>query len=173
MLEDGSTWVAVGRIVRPHGIYGGLVVESWTDFPERFAPEKILYLRNAAGTVEPVQIDAVRFHRGRYVLHLKGLDTVEAVEPLRGQEFCVRPDDVPERPSGYFFHHELEGCAVLSTSGQVLGTVKGLAEAAGQPLLEVETPAGLRDVPFRHPIIVLVDLPSRSVVVDPPQGLLN
>jgi len=51
--------------------------------------------------------------------------------------------------------------------------VKELADVGGRPLLVVETPRGVRDVPFAHPIVVSVDVAQKRIVLDPPPGLLD
>ena len=77
------------------------------------------------------------------------------------------------RPAGYVYHFDVEGCRAVDRSGRELGLVTGLTEAGGRSLLEVRTPSGERDVPFVEPIVVSVDLASRTVVLDPPAGLLD
>ena len=192
--------MAVGRVLRPHGLSGEVVVESLTDFPERFSPGKVLQARFAEGTgfaVREVRVKASRPHAGRLLLVLESTDCNDSLdcpdsidspgspgspgslagssgaEALRGADLCVLPGDDPPRPPGYWFGFELEGLPVVDRAGRALGRVRELTEAGGRSLLVVQTPRGPRDVPFCEPIVVAVDPPGNGVVLDPPRGLLD
>ena len=168
--------------MRTHGLSGELVVESLTDFPERFSPGKVLQARFPGGSdrevprVREVRVKASRPHSGRFLVLFDGVNGIEGEEgadALRGADLCVLPGDEPPRPPGYWFGFELEGLSVLDRSGRELGRVRGLSEAGGRALLVVQTPRGPRDVPFCEPIVVSVDPSRRCLVLDPPRGLLD
>jgi 16S rRNA processing protein RimM len=165
--------IAIGRVVRPHGLAGEVAVEIWTDFPERFVPGLSVTLRSDAGETRPGVVATVRPHKGRMLIRFEGVDGPEAADALRGLDLVVPAGDVPPRPEGYVFHHEVQGCTVVDREGSPLGTVRDLTAASAGPLLEIETPLGLRDVPFVRPIVVEVDLAARRIVLDPPKGLLD
>lgn len=172
-LEDAIRLVAIGRVIRPHGLLGEVSVEILTDFPGRYQPGLELLLRGPDGDVAPARVDAVRPHGGRLLVRFAGIVSVEAADELRGLDLCVRPEDAPERPPGYVFHYEVEGCTVVDRDGHELGHAVDLAASGGATLLVVSTPHGPRDVPFTHPIVVSVDLAARRIVLDPPRGLLD
>ena len=94
-------------------------------------------------------------------------------ETLRGAELSVSAGDVAPRPPGFVYHWEIEGAEVFDERGSRLGRVAELQDAAGRPLLVVETPRGLRDVPFARPIVVTVDMAGKRIVLAPPPGLLD
>jgi 16S rRNA processing protein RimM len=165
--------VAVGRVVRPHGIRGEAVIELLTDFPERVRPGRTLGARSPSGVLEMIRVASVRPHAARLLLRFEGLETPEAVARFRGFDLCAVPGDEPERPEGFVFHHEAAGLAAVAADGRVLGTVRDLVDVAGRPLLVLATPRGVREVPFTWPLVVSVDLAARRVVLDPPEGLLD
>ncbi len=165
--------VAVGRVIRPHGLRGEAAVEVLTDFPERFAAGRELLLRNAAGEVRSIRIASVRPHAGRYLLRFEGIETSGEVECLRDADLCASPGDEPERPEGFVFHHEAAGLRAFAADGRSLGTVRDLVDVAGRPLLVLATPRGEREVPFTRPFVVSVDLKGRRIVLDLPAGLLD
>lgn len=165
--------IAIGRVLRPHGLAGEVVVESWTDVPERFTPGLEVLLRGPRGE-RAARIEEVRPHQGRFLVLFEGTASPEAAEALRDLElyipFAMADAD---RPDGYFFHFELEGMDVVDRAGASLGVVESLVDVAGRPLLAVLTPRGTREVPFVAPIVVSVDGAARRVVLDPPAGLLD
>ena len=74
----------VGRIARAHGNRGQVIVDPATDFPEeRFKPGSVLHIRRGDAT-ESLTIESVRFHRGRPIIGLAGIDTMDAAEALAG-----------------------------------------------------------------------------------------
>ena len=165
--------MAVGRVVRPHGVRGEASVELLTDFPGRVAPGRRLAARSPSGVLETVFVASVRPHAARLLVRFEGLETPEAVGRLRGFDLCALPGDEPERPEGFVFRHEAAGLEAVAPDGRTLGTVKDLIDVAGRALLVLATPRGDREVPFSRPIVVRVDLEGRCVVLDPPAGLLD
>lgn len=130
--------VTVGRIVKPHGIRGELVVLPLSDVPDRFAVGTELDLDGRAVTVS-----GVREHQGRLLVRLDGVLDRTAAELLRGRELTAPPVDVDELE--HYLVSELIGARVAAADGTGLGTVRSLIElpaAAGYDLLEVGRPDG-------------------------------
>lgn len=165
--------IVIGRVLKPHGLKGEVVVEVLTDFPERFLEGLIVRLSGGSREAREMRIAAVRPHQRRVLLTFEGISDVSTAESLRNAELSVNAQDVAPRPDGYVYHWEIEGAVVVDTAGKPLGRVAELADAAGRPLLVVATPGGARDVPFARPIVVSVDVPGKRVVLDPPPGLLD
>jgi len=165
--------VAVGRVVKPHGLRGEVVVTPLTDFPERFRPGLEVALRDAAGAARAARVGSVRTHLGRLLVRFDGVDGPEAAGALRDLDVCALPGDVPARPEGFVFHHEVEGCVAVDRAGSRLGTARDLLDVAGRPILVLVTPRGDREVPFTRPLVVSVDVAAKLIVLDLPPGLLE
>ncbi len=165
--------VVIGRVVKPHGLKGEVVVQVLTDFPGRFFEGLKVTLSGAGASSQEGRISGVRSQRDRLLVTFEGISDVDAAEKLRNVELSVSTTDVVPRPEGYVYHWEIEGAAVVDASGRTLGRVLELADAGGRPLLVLETPRGPRDVPFARPIVVSVDVAGRRIVLDPPHGLLD
>jgi 16S rRNA processing protein RimM len=165
--------IAIGRVVKPHGLSGEVVVEALTDFPERFSEGLRVLLSGGAREAREVRIVAVRPHLGRVLLTFEEISDVSAAEEIRNAELSVSAADVAPRPEGFVYHWEIEGADVVDAKGVPLGRVSELADAGGRPLLVVETARGPRDVPFSRPIVVSVDVAARRIILDPPPGLLD
>jgi hypothetical protein len=75
-MPDWDAMAVVGRVARPHGIRGQVIVNPETDFPEeRFHPGAELFV-NRAGRAEPITITTVRFQQQRPVIGLRGAFTI-------------------------------------------------------------------------------------------------
>ena len=171
-----SAWddmVLVGRIARAHGSRGQVIVDPATDFPdERFKSGSVLHIRRG-DTVEDVTVETIRFHRGRPIIGLAGIDTMNAAETLAGLELRVGVDALQPLPAGSYYHHDLIGCAVETTSGNKIGEVRGVEGDGASSRLIVEGANGHMLIPMVEGICVTIDIAGRRIVVEPPEGLLD
>ena len=168
--------VTVGRIGRPHGIRGDVVVGVRTDEPElRFAVGSRLDTDPAG--VGPLTVKAVRWQSGELIVRFDGIRDRTAATELRGTWLSVdsgtlAPPDDPDE----FCDHELIGLCVRTAEGNAVGVVTDVLHH-GQDLLAVRpaagAPAGEILVPFVKAIVTDVDVASGVLVIDPPPGLLN
>jgi 16S rRNA processing protein RimM len=112
--------LAVGRIIRPHGVRGGLLLEPYSELVTAVSVGMRVFLGDArmAATVS-----GLRRHGDRYLLELKGCATREAAESWRSAEVRVAAEQVEALPPGTYFHWQILGLTVLTDEGQVLGQV--------------------------------------------------
>ena len=171
--------IVVGRIARAHGNRGQVIANVETDLPDRrFRQGNALHVQ-VDGGLRTLRIAAARFHAGRPVLTLAGVETMDQAEALAGLELRVPESELPPLPPGSFFHHALTGCAVRTVAGADVGTVAAVGGAAGAHRLLVrrtgdpDGATGEIDVPLAAAICVEVDPERRLIVVDPPEGLLE
>jgi 16S rRNA processing protein RimM len=165
--------VLVGRIARPHGIRGQVVVNPETDFVEdRFVPGATMWTRTADGE-ETLTISAARVQNGRPVVGFDGFSSIEDVERLAGLELRVPEESLQSLGAGVYYQHQLVGCSVRTLQGNRVGDVVRVDAGAGGSLLVVKGERGEVLVPFAQHICVEIDVASRQIVVDPPEGLLE
>ena len=172
-MADWDDMVVVGRIARPHGLRGQLVVSPDTDFvAERFRVGGALWTRSAGGE-ETLIITSARVQNGRPVVAFEGLDSIEAVERLVGQELRIPEALLQPLQSGRYYEHQLVGCIVEMAEGHRIGTVARVESGPGGSRLVVLGQRGEILVPFVPHICVDVDLEGKRVQIDPPEGLVE
>jgi 16S rRNA processing protein RimM len=170
----------VGRIVRPHGLRGEVIVAVRTDEPERrFVVGARLVTGDDpdAGRTGPAElvIEVVREHLGRLIVTFTGVHDRNAAEDLRGVLLWVdgavlTPPDDPDE----FHDHQLVGLTAVTPDGVPLGEVARIDHAPAADLLVLRrATGGTALVPFVKAIVPEVDLAGGRVVVDPPEGLLD
>ena len=165
--------VLVGRIARAHGNRGQVIVDPATDFPEeRFKAGAVVHIRRG-DAAEPVTIESVRFHRGRPIIGLGGIDTMDAAEALAGVELRIGDAALQPLPAGSYYHHDLIGCLVETPAGETIGRVTSVEGDAAGSRLVVRTQNGEALIPMAEGIWKSVDLAARKIVVEPPEGLLE
>ncbi len=160
----------VGRVARPHGIRGQVIVNPETDFPgDRFRQGQPLLIGSADHAVER-RIDAVRFHQGRPILALAGIETIDEAERLAGAEVWVRQEALEPLPAGTYYRHDLVGCEVRDAAGGLLGRVTAVEGTLERSYLVIDGDVML---PLVEGICTEVDMAGRRIVVDPPDGLIE
>ena len=165
--------VLVGRIARPHGIRGQVVINPETDFvDERFRAGVTMHTRGASGD-ETLTIATARIHGGRPVVAFEGFTRIEEVERLAGQELRVPEEELQALEPGRFYHHQLVGCDVETIAGEAVGRVGRVEGGAGGSRLVVSGPRGEILVPLAAEICVEIDVAAKRIRIDPPDGLLD
>jgi 16S rRNA processing protein RimM len=166
--------LVVGRVIRPHGVRGEVVVEIHTDSPaDRFTAGSVLGTDPAH--VGPVRISEVRPHQGRLLVLFDGFADRDGSEALRGVYLTVDRASVPppEDPDE-FLDHQLVGLRAHTPAGEPLGEVVRVEHAPASDLLVLARPDGRQTlVPFVKAIVPEVDLEAGRVVLTPPEGLLD
>ena len=165
--------MVVGRIGRPHGVRGEVTVEVRTDDPDlRFAPGAVL--RTDPPERGPLTVAGRRWHREVLLLAVEGVESREAAEELRNTELHVPVADLPalEDPD-VFYDHQLVGLAAVLPDGEVIGEVTGVRHEGAELLVVRRVDGGELLVPFVTAIVPTVDLVGGSLVIDPPEGLLD
>ncbi len=179
--------VIVGRIGRPHGIRGEVVIGVRTDEPDlRFVVGAVLdFERTLSAGTGPgagdgqLTVEATRWHSGQLLVAFAGITDRTAAGELTGGWLSVDSSQLPETGDpDEFRDHELIGLSVRTAGGQPLGVVTDVLHY-GQDLLVIRQ-AGQPDgpdreslVPFVKAIVPEVDLGTGVIVIDPPPGLLD
>jgi 16S rRNA processing protein RimM len=173
MAEVWDDLVLVGRVARTHGHRGAVIVNPDTDFPdERFKAGATVWMLRAGGP-EAVVIRDAWMHQGRPVLTLEGVESMNDAERLRGAELRVPERALQPLPEGAYYHFQLAGCQVVTSTGVEVGVVKAVEGDAGGQRLVVASPDGEVLVPFAVSICTAIDVGARRIVIDPPAGLLE
>lgn len=162
-------FLAVGRIVRPHGIRGALLVAPIS--------EQLLGLKDGAevrvgADRSPMIFRELRRHGGRWLLWLDGIHGREEAEVLRGQELALPLKDLPPLPDGTFYHWQILGLRVQSDEGVQLGTVAEILTTGANDVYVVTDETG-EDLllPAIESVILRVDLEDGEIIVHLIPGL--
>jgi 16S rRNA processing protein RimM len=165
--------ILVGRILRPHGLRGEVIVEVLSDVAGRFSPGSELALRRADGGVATLRVESSRQHGKTARVLFGGCERREDAEALRGGELEVELASVPEAPQGAFWQHELLGAHCHDRRTGDLGRIEELLEQGGGLLLRVVGVRGELLVPFAAPFVGGLDRAARRLEVDLPEGLIE
>ena len=163
----------VGRIARAHGIRGQVIVNPETDFPEeRFQPGAELFVERG-GRIDTLTVTTARFHRGRPVIGIDGVETMNDAAVLAGLELRVPVERLAALPPGTFYRHDLIGCLVETTAGAAVGVVSDVEGTMAGSRLVVAGASGDVLIPLVADICTVVDPAGKRIVIDPPEGLIE
>lgn len=171
----------IGRIGRPHGVGGEVVVKIRTDEPERRFVEgaTIVAERERDGTRRSLVLESMRPQNDDLLVCFAGIDDRTAAEDIGGSLLMAdvpiadRPDDEDE-----FYDHQLIGLSAFDSDGAHLGEVREVLHLPLQDALSV-VDAGGRELLFPFVAEIVTDVrvtdangPGR-VTITPPEGLLD
>ena len=149
----------MGRIVKPHGLRGDVIVSLTTNRDERVAPGSVL--TDADG--RELRVLRSSAHQGRFIVAFDGVAGIDLAEGLRDTELYAAPMDDPDA----LWIHELIGAVVEDETGAELGRVESVESNPASDLLVLDD--GVL-IPLRF---VVSSVPGERVVVDVPDGLLD
>ncbi|HEX5964638.1 MAG TPA: ribosome maturation factor RimM [Pyrinomonadaceae bacterium] len=173
MSEPGSDLVLIARAVKTHGLKGEVVAELLTDFPERFEDLDEVIVVPPGGEQKTIDLEDFWFQKDRVVLKLSGYDDVDAAKQLIGYEFAVPESDRVQLDTDEFYDWELEGCTV-KVGDESIGQVRSVMKTGGAEILVVSDGSGNEKlVPLAASIVIAIDPAAKTIVVDPPEGLLD
>lgn len=149
----------VGRIVKPHGIRGEVIVDLVSNRPdERLATGSVL--ESDRGPLEVVRSSP---HQHRWIVAFAGVDDRNGAEELRGTVLLAEP--IADDDDDTLWVHELIGAVVYDVNGLFYGRVREVEANPASDLLVL--PQGL------VPLAFVVEKESGRVVIDPPEGLIE
>lgn len=168
MGETELEYITIGKILSPWGKRGQLKIEPTTDFPERFTSSSTVHIDR-----QPFIIEDVRWQKGRAIIKLNTIDTMEAAQKLRGRLVEIRASQVESLPEGQYYHFQIIGLEVRTTQGEVLGNITEILTAPSNDNYIVQGTRGEILIPAIEDVIKSIDLDKGCVIIEPLEGLLN
>ncbi|WOI55069.1 ribosome maturation factor RimM [Palleronia sp. LCG004] len=162
--------VCVGAIAGAFGVRGEVRLKSFCAEPEAIADYAPLTTEDGMRSFDLTLDRAIK---NGFAARLSGVSTREEADALRGVRLFVSRDRLPEIDSDEFYHADLINLEVVDTGGVLLGRVKAVLNHGASDLLEVALANRSESVllPFTQAIVPNVDLATRRLVADPPDGL--
>lgn len=167
--------VVVGRVRRPTGIKGAVLVEVYSGIPDRFVVGDVVI----ANGIEYEVVDTGKSGDSAK-LTFDGIDSIEKADSLRDAELSVPAETLPENPPGVYYHYEIIGIRVVTVDGQELGTLNEILETGSNDVFIVRPERATNDkkkspeilIPVLEGVIVKVDKEADVMTLDLPDGIL-
>ena len=170
MAPSFQDLVLVGRVVKPQGRHGEVAVEPLSDRPDRFPTLRRAFVPAPGGGAREVRVLRCWPHKGRFVLAIEGVSTIDEAETLRGLELRIEEAELPALPEGSYYHHQLRGLRVEDEAGAEMGVVDDVVETGAEArVLVVRGPGGETLLPFAAGFVRPVDLARGRLVAQRPE----
>ena len=124
--------VIIGRVVKPQGRKGEVLAETFTDRPDRFPSLRRVFVPGPGDEAREVRVTSCWPHKGRFVLKIEGVDSIDDAERYRGLELRIAEEELAALTEGSYYHHQLRGLEVEDEKGRALGRVADLLETGDQ-----------------------------------------
>jgi len=163
--------VAVGRVIRSEGKNGSLRIKlhKWIKKEPFF---KKIYLEKE-GECEEYEVERFSLVRNCPFLKLKGVESLNEADALRGREILVSHEEFPDPGSDSYYDFQLLGCVVKTVDGNLVGEVKRLISVGSCNLLVAEKEGKQVEIPLVEAICREINREKKEIIIDPPEGLLD
>ena len=152
-----SRLLEVGRIVKPHGIRGEVVVDLVTDRHERVDVGTVLTTKKG-----PLVVRTSRPHQGKWLVVFDGYADRNQAETLVGLVLEAEALDDPEA----LWVDDLIGTRVVEADGTERGTVISVIENPAHDILELDSGALV-------PVVFIESCVDGVTTVKVPEGLFD
>ena len=164
-------FLETGKIVGTHGIKGELRIEPWCDSPEFICAFKKLYLDSNGATAVEVKS---RPHKNITLAKIKGVDTIEDAERLRGKTVYINRDDI-NLGQGVHFVQDLLGLEIRDAdSGKVYGTLTDVLRTGANDVYEITDGDGKKYLaPVIDEVVIEINTDGGYVLLRPMKGIFD
>lgn len=166
--DDGSPekgepfFLMIGRVRKPHGVKGEILIDVLTEFPERIKPGKTVFIGEKK--VEQ-QIETVRSQHEGLLLKFCAIHDRETAGQFRTALIYVRAESLPKLGNDQYYFHELIDMQVQTEGGEILGKVNEILETGANDVLIVKQAEKEVLLPFIKQVVLAVDQKGKTITV--------
>jgi 16S rRNA processing protein RimM len=163
-------FLVIGKLRRPHGVHGEIIMDVLTDFPERLKKNLVVFVGQDH---RPETIRSLRQHGAALLVTFQNYQTPETIGVMRNELVYVRADDRPPLEEGEYYHHELLGLRVVDESERLLGTLIRILDTGANDVYVVRPQDGPEILlPAIESVILDINLEQGEIRVHLLPGLI-
>lgn len=172
-MRDSEELIPVGKIIGPHGIKGQMKLHSYSGNAASLSAASSVTLKSLAGTLHEFTINCFKANSGKFIIGLQGFDDINMIDPLLGNEVCLKRSQLPGLEEDEYYWSDLIGLQVFTDEGTLLGTITDIFETGSSDIYVVQ--GGEREylIPAIADVIKAVDPLGGKIVITPLDGLLD
>jgi len=118
-------------------------------------------------------INSAAWHKGKVILKLDAIHSIEDAQRLRGQPIEIPLNHLQPLPEGQYYYFQLIGLEVRTTQGELLGNITEILTAESNDNYIVSGAKGEILIPATEDIVKSIDLNKGYVIIEPIEGLLS
>lgn len=160
-------YVVVGKLRRPHGVRGEILMDLLTDFPKRLKTGTEVFVGKK---YDPYVIRSIRFLEKGALISFEGFMDCDVVGFFRNQLVFSKKENSPALPEGKYYHHQILGMEVYNEAGESLGVIDEILETGANDVYIIRY--GTKNevlIPAIKSVILKIDLSVKRMVVRLPE----
>ena len=163
-------YLEIGKIVGTHGVRGELRAECWCDSPQFFATFKKLYFVEGNEKIDVTS----RPHKNMALVKIKGVESVEQADLLRGKVLYVNRKDI-RLPKGTNFIQDIIGLEVKDVDSEVVyGKVTEVIKTGANDVYEVKSEdKKAYYIPVIKDVVIETNPKKGVVLIRPMKGIFD
>lgn len=169
-------WLDIGKIGKPFGRNGEVYITVLTDFPNRFKENAELSVFPPLQGHKRLVIKSIKQVKEKLVVKFMGVNNRSQAEVLRDRIIRITASEAHPLPAGSYWHYQIIGLKVLTTSGEAIGTIKDIYSTASNDVYVVSLENQDKKeflIPATKEVIQKVDIKAKEIIINPIPGLLD
>ena len=167
-----TEYFEIGQIVNTFGIKGMVKVKPFTDDINKFDKFKKIYIKKE-NTKKEYQIEEVKYHKQMVLMKLKGINTPEEADLLRGSYLIINREDEEPLEEGEYYIVDLLGAEVYTDEDVLLGKLEDIYNTGSNDIYVVKDELGKQVLlPAISDVIKNIDIKNKKITVHIVSGLM-
>jgi len=159
--------VALGRVVKPHGVRGCIRILLFNPRSESFSKLKTVYLKSpATNGLKSFGVQQASRHKQLFIVQLEGVNNLGEAEALRDWLVYAPKSELSELGEDEYYYYELIGMDAYSESGELIGRIKGFITTPAHDVLVIKNGDKELMLPWIDGVMVDVDQKNGRVVLE-------
>ena len=165
--------VQIGKILRPHGMNGAVVVRIFADNPRNLNPGVRVTLIPEDSDFSSLTIESVFPYKNSYRVEFRELKDRTSAERISKKLLGVPRHSLEKLSDNRYYVFDLVGCKVYTVEGEAKGHVDDVVNNPGNDLLNIIDNEKSYLIPMVKKFIKSIDLEKGTIIIDPIEGLLD
>lgn len=165
-MPESRSWIALGVIVRPHGVQGELRVKLFNPDSAAISASLTVRLTREGSAPKDARILSVRESvEGFLLIRIDGVADRNAAEHLRGTAIELPRDVLPPPSPGEFYVCDILGADAVLSDGSPCGKVVDFRSFPTTDILVIDHDGTRYEVPLIDDFVESVDAVAGRVVI--------
>lgn len=161
----------LGRVTKPWGVKGQMVLFFDVDAPEEYAELDSAFIE-IKGQLVPHFFQINSLNGNKAVVTFEDL-TAEQAAALVGRELYLPLDMLPKLDGNRFYFHEVVGFRVVDSNHGDIGEIEQVIDYPAQPLFQIMKNGTEILIPVVDQVIDKVDREQKTIFITAPNGLIE
>ncbi len=137
------------------------------------SPESKVVLQTPSGAREERTIKTLRKNTASFIISFYGIDSMTEAAKYRNSLLLAEKDILPPLPPGEYFIDDIIGLSVVTTEGDVIGTVSDVFETGSNDVFVVKDGSRELLIPAIKDVIKNIDPENKMIIISSMKGLLD